>query len=280
MRATFILSQLLRNPGAAVGIAILALTVLAAVIAPIVYPEGPWAMVARPFLWPGADMAHPLGTDTLGRDIGAGILHGARISLLIGVVATASALFVGTIVGAFAGYHGGIVDIVLVRITETFQTIPPFVFAVVIVAVFRPSIQTEIAAIAAISWPTIARLARGEFIALKNREFVQASIMIGMMPTRIIFTQILQNALPPIIVTTSVMVAYAILVESALSFLGLGDPNVMSWGSMIGAGRGQLRTAWYMTAIPGFAIVLVVLALNLVAEGLNDILNPRLKAKG
>ena len=227
--------------------------------------------------WPGSEAAHPLGTDMLGRDILTGVFYGARVSLIIGTVATASALLIGTIVGAFAGYHGGLVDNILMRITEIFQTIPPFVFAVVIVAIFTPTIYTEILAIGTISWPTIARLARGEFIALRNREFVQAGIMIGMMPTRIIFTQVLPNALPPIIVTTSVMVAYAILIESALAFLGLGDPNLMSWGSMIGAGRAQLRSAWYLTAIPGIAIVLVVLALNLIAERLNDVLNPRLK---
>lgn len=273
-----VMRELLGKPGSAIGLCILALTLIAAIAAPVLYPEGPWAMNGPVYTWPGADAKHPLGTDMLGRDILAGILYGARVSLLLGFVATLSALVVGTVIGACAGYFGGVVDIVLRRITEIFQTVPPFVFAVVIVSVLQPSITTVIIAIATISWPTIARLARGEFIALRNREFVQASIMIGMKPMRIIFTQILPNALPPIIVTTSVMVAYAILVESALSFLGLGDPNVMSWGSMIGAGRGQIRGAWYLTAVPGFAIVLVVLALNMVAENLNDILNPQLKS--
>ena len=271
------LRRFFSNVGASAGTAILLLTVAAAIAAPILYPEGPWVMLGKPMQWPGSEAAHPLGTDMLGRDILTGVFYGARVSLIIGTVATASALLIGTIVGAFAGYHGGLVDNILMRITEIFQTIPPFVFAVVIVAIFTPTIYTEILAIGTISWPTIARLARGEFIALRNREFVQAGNMIGMMPTRIIFTQVLPNALPPIIVTTSVMVAYAILIESALAFLGLGDPNLMSWGSMIGAGRAQLRSAWYLTAIPGIAIVLVVLALNLIAERLNDVLNPRLK---
>ena len=274
-----VMRELLRKPGSAVGLFILAATAVAAVVAPIIYPDGPWAMGGNAYVWPGTNGTYPLGTDMLGRDILTGLLYGARVSLTVGGVATISALIVGSVIGAFAGYYGGVVDLILRRITEIFQTVPPFVFAVVIVSILQPSITTMTIAIATISWPTIARLARGEFIALRNREFVQASIMIGMMPARIIFTQILPNALPAIIVTTSVMVAYAILLESALSFLGLGDPNVMSWGSMIGAGRGQLRGAWYLAAVPGVAIVLVVLALNMIAENLNDILNPQLKPR-
>lgn len=208
--------------------------------------------------------------------IAAGIAHGARTSLLIGLLATVVAVFVGTIVGGLAGYHGGWVDDALMRLTEFFQTIPSFLFAIVLVAILTPSTKSIVIAIAAVAWPPIARLARGEFLAMRHREFVLASVCLGMDPFRVMFRQILPNCLSPIIVTGSLGVATAILIESALSFLGLGDPNVMSWGFMIGAGRSFLRTAWWVCTIPGAAIVLTVIAINLVGEGLNDALNPRL----
>jgi peptide/nickel transport system permease protein len=143
--------------------------------------------------------------------------------------------------------------------------------------VLSPSIGNVIAAIAIVSWPPLARLVRGEFLAMRNREFVQACVSLGMTDARIILRHILPNAISPIIVTGSLMVANAILIESSLSFLGLSDPNVMSWGFMIGAGRPVLRTAWWLCAIPGVAILLTVLSINLVGEGLNDALNPRLR---
>ena len=248
-----------------------------AMSAPYVFREDPFAMVTRPMQWPGENREYILGSDMLGRDILAGIFHGARVSLAIGGAATAAALGAGVLVGALAGYYGGLMDDVLMRTTEAFQTIPPFVFVIVVVVIARPSIRSIILAIALVSWPAVARLVRAEFIALRHREFVQGCRAVGMGDMRIIFRQILPNALAPIIVTASIMVATAILTESALAFLGLGDANVMSWGSMIGAGREMLRTEWYLTAIPGIAILLTVLALNLVGEGLNDALNPRLR---
>lgn len=248
-----------------------------AVSAPRVFTEDPFSMVTRPLQWPGETREYLLGSDMLGRDVLAGIFHGARVSLSIGAAATAAALTAGVLIGALAGYYGGAMDDLLMRTTEAFQTIPPFVFVVVVVVIARPSIRSIILAIALVSWPAVARLVRAEFLALRQREFVQACRAVGMSDLRIIFRQILPNALAPIIVTASIMVASAILTESALAFLGLGDPNVMSWGSMIGAGREMLRTEWYLTAIPGVAILLTVLALNLIGEGLNDALNPRLR---
>jgi peptide/nickel transport system permease protein len=259
------------------GLGLFALVTAMAVSAPYVFPEDPFTMVTRPLLWPGENRSYVLGSDMLGRDLLAGIFHGARVSLLIGAAATAAALTAGVIVGALAGYHGGAVDDLLMRTTEAFQTIPPFVFVIVVVVIARPSIRSTILAIALVSWPAVARLVRAEFLTLRQREFVQACRAVGMGDTRIIVRQIVPNALPPIIVTASIMVATAILTESGLAFLGLGDPNVMSWGSMIGAGREMLRTEWYLTAIPGLAILLTVLALNLIGDGLNDALNPRLR---
>ncbi|MDE0254876.1 MAG: ABC transporter permease [Rhodospirillaceae bacterium] len=267
-----------RNVLAVLAFGVLLVVAAMAVFADLLYPQGPWEMVTRPFLWPGDRSQHLLGSDMLGRDVMAGIVHGSRVSLLIGVVATAVAFIIGTLVGATAGYFRGWVDDVLMRFTEVFQTIPPFMFLIVLVAIFKPSVTTITLAIGIVSWPTLARLVRSEFLTLRERDFVQAGFVIGMSNTRIILTQILPNALPPVIVTSSVIVATAIINESALSFLGLGDPNLMSWGTMIGAGRQVLRNAWYLTALPGIAILLTVLALNIAGDGLNDALNPRLKS--
>jgi peptide/nickel transport system permease protein len=234
-------------------------------------------MIDRPILEPFGRRL--LGTDTLGRDLAAGLLHGARVSLMVGLVATAFATLVGVTVGALAGYYGGRVDDVLMRSTEFFLTIPSFMLAILLVAVFSPSLTTIIAAIAAVSWPSVARLTRAEFLTLREREFVLAFKAMGMRDLRIILAHILPNALPSIVVVASLMVATAILTESGLSFLGLGDPNQMTWGNMIGIGRSVLRRAWWMTAIPGVTILITVLAINLVGEGLNDALNPRLKVR-
>ncbi|WP_128971018.1 ABC transporter permease [Bradyrhizobium tropiciagri] len=268
--------RLRRNPSFVAGTVLLLVIIAAAVFAPVLYPGDPLSMVARPLLWPGQDLAYPLGTDSLGRDVAAGLMHGARISLLIGFVATTIGVTVGTVVGAVAGYRGGRIDDFLVRVIELFQTIPSFILLVVLVAIAQPSIATVTWAIGLVTWPTIARLVRAEFRVLREKEFVMAARSLGFSDTRIVVREILPNALPAIIVTTSVMVATAILMEAALSFLGLGDPNVVSWGSMIGSGRELIRTAWYLTALPGLVIVLTVLSLNLIGDGLTDVLNPRL----
>ncbi|BBK35141.1 ABC transporter permease [Allostella sp. ATCC 35155] len=268
-----------RNKGAVAGLVVLALILLVAALGPLAWPGSPWDMAGVPFQ-PPFSAEHPLGTDTLGRDVATGIVHGARVSLLIGFVATLAALGVGVVVGAVAGYFGGRVDDVAMRLTEFFQTIPSFVFAVVLVAIFTPGIGSIVAAIATVSWPAVARLVRGEFLTLRTREFVQASVVLGRSARHIIFVEILPNAISPIIVSGSLMVATAILVESSLSFLGLGDPNMMSWGYMIGASRSVVRLAWWCSFFPGLAILLTVLALNLVGEGLSDALNPRLSREG
>jgi len=264
-----------RNRGAIAGLVILALVFLLALSAPLLFPFSPWDMQGAPFMPPG-EMGFLLGSDSLGRDVAAGIAYGAPVSLIIGAVSTAVALIIGVSLGAFAGYAGGAVDDAMMRFTEFFQTIPSFVLAIVLVAIFKPSLASIVVAIAVVSWPPVARVVRAEFLSLRNREFVQAAEVLGRSRLVIIFREILPNALSPIIVLASLMVASAILLESALSFLGLGDPNRMSWGFMIGAGRSVIRMAWWMSVFPGLAIFLTVLALNLVGEGLNDALNPRI----
>jgi peptide/nickel transport system permease protein len=265
-----------RNRGALIGAALLLILVAVALLGPMLYPTDPWRMVQRPFMAPLEIDGFLLGTDTLGRDITAGIIHGARVSLLIGLVSTAVALLIGVPLGAIAGYFGGLVDDAAMRFTEIFQTIPSFALAIVLVAILQPSLSSIVLAIGIVSWPPVARLVRGEVLSLRTREYVQAAITVGQSTSRIIFTQVLPNALAPIIVMASLMVATAILLESSLSFLGLGDPNLMTWGYMVGAGRTRLIDAWWISFFPGLAIFLTVLALNLVGEGLNDALNPRL----
>lgn len=268
-----------RNSGAVIGLVVLLAVAIVALGAPWLAGNDPWAMLAQPFLAPGTASGPWLGTDALGRDVAAGLIHGARVSLLIGVVATAVSLAVGVTVGALAGYHGGWVDAALMRFTELFQAVPGFALAVVVVAIFQPSVYSIVGAIAVISWPPVARLVRSEFLSLRQREFVQAALLAGQSTRKIMFTQILPNAVSPIIVMGSLMIASAILLESGLSFLGLGDPNLMSWGYMVGAARTALRQAWWIAVFPGLAIALTVLALNLVGEGLNDGLNTRLDGR-
>jgi peptide/nickel transport system permease protein len=267
-----------RNKSAVFGLAVIIIVIIMAATANFLYPFDPFRLAGKPLSGPGLN-GFWLGSDSLGRDVAAGIVHGAKTSLLIGLIATLVAIFIGIVFGAFAGYYGGRLDDILMRITEIFQTIPSFIFAILLVAIMKPSIVSIVIAIAVVSWPGVARLVRGEFLALKNREFVQACHTLGMNDLRIMLREILPNCMSPIIVIGSLMVATAILIESGLAFLGLGDPNIMSWGFQIGAGRTMLRSAWWVCTFPGVAILITVLAINLVGEGLNDALNPRLRER-
>src|SRR5690554_4629627 len=233
-------SRFSRNKGALIGVAILIAIVAAAILAPLLYAQSPWRMVARPLIPPLSNPDFILGTDTLGRDVTAALIHGARVSLLIGLIATTVSLCIGVPIGAAAGYFGGVIDDLLMRFTEFFQTIPGFALAIVIVAILEPSIFSIVSAIALVSWPPVARLVRGEVLSLRTREYVQAAVVIGQPTHRIIVSQVLPNTLGPITVMASLMVATSILLESSLSFLGLGDPNLMSWGFLVGAGRVRL----------------------------------------
>ncbi len=273
------LRRFLRHPSGLAGAVILFMVLAMALLAGVIYPDGPWRMVARPMLWPGQNPSYIFGTDGMGRDILAGIMHGSRVSILVGMSAALAAVFVGSLVGALAGFYGGRVDDVLMRVTDAVQTIPSFLAAIVIVGIIGPSLTTIVVSISVVSWPMVARLVRAEFMRLRGQDFVLACRIMGMADTRIMFTQILPNCLSPIVVAASVLVATAIIVEAGLSFLGLGDPNMMSWGAIIGAGRSAMRTAWYITVVPSAAVVVTVLALNLIGDALNDVLNPRLRVR-
>ncbi|MDR6677556.1 ABC transporter permease [Pseudomonas oryzihabitans] len=268
---------LLRSPTALTGGLLLLLVLLVAVSANWLFPHDPLDMVGMPLLWPGEDPAFPLGTDSLGRDVAAGLAHGARTSLLIALLATALSVGLGVLVGALAGYHGGWLGDALQRLTEVFQTVPSFLLVVVIVAIGTPTVGIIALAIGLASWPTVARIVRAEFRSLKSADFVLAARSQGFASGTIILREMLPNVLAAVVVTTSILIAQAILVEAGLAFLGMSDPNSASWGGMIGSGREQIASAWYLTALPGQAIVTVGLAFNLLGDGLNDALNPRLR---
>ncbi len=269
------LRAFLRNPTFVAGVAILGFFVFIALFADVLFSDDPMAMMSSPLVWPGEDMQFPLGTDQLGRDVLSMLAHGARASLLVGISSAAIGLAIGMVVGAAAGFFGGWVDTVSMRLVELFQTTPTFLLVIVIVSISAPSITTIVVAIGISSWPTVARLVRAQFRSLRESDFVMAARSLGYSRLRIIVQEILPNALPPVIVAASVMIANAILTEAGLSFLNMRDPNIVSWGGMIGDGREQLRNAWFLTALPGAAIAMAVLSLNLVGDGLNEILNPR-----
>jgi peptide/nickel transport system permease protein len=268
------LRHFISRPATLAGLVVFFLIVVIALGAPLIFSRGPFSIVGMPLLPPGAP-GLLAGSDVLGRDMAVGLAYGARISLLVGITSTICSVGIGVLLGAIAGYYGGVIDDLLMRITEFFQIIPSFVLLMVLVAFLQPSLTSTVIGIALVTWPQVARVVRGEFLSLKAREFVQAARVLGMRDGAIIFTQILPNALPPIVVIGSMMVGNAILTESALAFLGLGDPNLLSWGSMIGGSRSAMWVAWWTTVLPGACIMITVLALNFIGDGLNDALNPR-----
>jgi peptide/nickel transport system permease protein len=259
------------------GAGILIVVVLMAIFASTVRPGDPQAIVAAPLLPPFTNISWPLGTDRLGRDILSGILYGARVTLIIATVATMVTVSLGTIMGTVAGFMGKRIDEIVMRFAEAFQAVPGFILVLALVAVLGSSILSTIIGIAASSWAGLARVVRAEILSLREREFVAADRAIGMRPFDIAFREVLPNALPAVFSMTSVIIASAILIEAALSFLGLGDPNYISWGKMVAEGRTVLRSAPYLSIIPGIAIVLVVLAVNLVGEGVIETISPRKK---
>lgn len=243
-----------------------------ALFAGILAPGDPMMAVDRPFLWPGQESGRLLGTDAIGRDVLAQLVRGARVSLLVGFGATVGASALGVLAGMVAGYFGGKTDGMLTVAIDVSQVLPGFLLLIVLMEVMKPTLPHVIVAIAAVSWPMIARVARTEFRALKVRDFVTAARSLGYGPIRIMVVEILPNALPALIAVMSTMVASSILMEAGLSFLGLNDPNVISWGSMIGMGQAFLRSAWYLCAVPGCAIMITVMAFNFLGDGLSRML--------
>ena len=272
------LRMFVRNPSAIVGIAILLVVLAVSIAGPWFYPADPFEIRAAPLTPPFTEEAW-LGTDYLGRDVLTTLIYGGRATLLVGAVAALLSVAIGITLGAFAGYYGGRVDAVLMRITEFFQVLPALLFAMVVVTLFSPSLVTVTIAIGIVSWTGTARLTRAEFLKVRGLEFVRAERAIGARNARIIWAVILPNALPPLIVSATLAVGAAILFEAGLSFLGLGDPNQMSWGLMIGSSRQYVLSCWWAVAFPGAAIFITVLAVSLIGDGLNDALNPKLRER-
>jgi peptide/nickel transport system permease protein len=268
----------MRNPSAIAGLVLLGFVLLVAI-------AGPWVMGADPFEIRAAPLTAPfseeaiLGTDYLGRDVLTTLVYGGRATLLVGAIAAILSVSIGITLGAMAGYYGGRVDAVLMRITEFFQVLPALLFAMVVVTLFSPSLITITLAIGLVSWTGTARLTRAEFMKYRNLEFVRAERSIGASHARIIWQVILPNALPPLIVSATLAIGAAILFEAGLSFLGLGDPNQMSWGLMIGSNRQYIFSGWWAVAFPGAAIFVTVLGVSLIGDGLNDSLNPKLRER-
>jgi peptide/nickel transport system permease protein len=264
------------NKAAMLGLVLLAIVIVTMLVGPTLYPVGPFDLAGKPFTPPFVDANLPLGSDYLGRDLLAGMVVGGRATLLVGLAAASITVTIGLTVGALAGYFGGWIDEVLSRFTEIFQVMPSLLFAMVLMTLFDPSLLTAIIAIGMVTWTSTARLARAEFMRLRKLEYVSAARAMGAGPLRLMLKEILPNAAPPLIVSATLIIGVAILFEAGLSFLGLSDPNVMSWGLMIGANRKYMLDAWWAVTFPGFAIFLTVLAVSLVGDGLNDALNPKL----
>lgn len=266
-----------RSPAAMIGLFLIVIVAAVTLIGPMLYAVDPFEIVWGPLTPPGAEAIAPLGTDNMGRDILAGLISGGRATLAVGFAAALITMVLGIVIGALAGYYGGWVDDLLMRVTEFFQVLPPLLFAMVIVTLFQPTLHNVALAIGLVSWPQTARLTRSEFQRIRGLEYVSAMRAIGARDRNIIWRVILPNALAPLIVSATLTIGMAILFEAGLSFLGLSDPNVMSWGLMIGSGRQYLLDAWWVVTMPGAMIFFTVLGVSLVGDGLNDAFNPRLR---
>jgi peptide/nickel transport system permease protein len=263
------------NRAALLGLILWTFVMVVAFIGPLLYPLNPFDMAGAPMTPPGREF--PLGTDYLGRDVLAGIVQGARVTLFIGFSATAFTVIIGILIGVFAGFYGKWVETALMRVTEFFQVLPALLLSMALIALFSPSLGTIIIGIGIVNWPPVARLARAEFLRVKGLEFVMAERAIGAQNRRIMWRIILPNSLPPLIVASTLSIASAILFEASLSFLGLGDPNMFSWGYMIGASRDYIWDTWWVVTFSGLAIFFTVLSISLIGDGLNDALNPKLR---
>jgi peptide/nickel transport system permease protein len=268
-----------RNKPALVGIGVIVVLYLIALLAPVIAPYDPIAqkdIATTSYLHPSA--MHWFGTDKFGRDVLSRMIYGSRISLSIGFIATAISITIGTLVGAIAGYFGGKIDAILMRFTDMVLAFPRLVLLIMIVALFSPSIAVIIIVLGLTQWPGTTRIVRGDVLSLREREFIQAARSLGFSKARIILRHLIPNVLAPVIVTATLGIGNTIVLEAGLSFLGMGvQPPTPTWGSMVADGRDNLIGAWWVATFPGLVIVLVVLAFNLVGDGLRDALDPRLR---
>jgi peptide/nickel transport system permease protein len=266
------------NKLALIGLVLLVAAVLVALTADLIAPQDPIAQdLNRRLEGPSADYA--LGTDQYGRDLLSRIIHGTQISLMVGFVSITVATFFGVLLGGIAGYVGGIVDDLIMRIMDVFLAFPALILAIGILAVLGPSVFNVIVVIAVVSIPQLARVTRSAVLTQKEEEYVQAAIVIGLPSSILLFKHILLNCMAPIIVQSTLLVAFAILTETALSFLGLGvRPPTPTWGTILFEGKDYILLGiWWMSLFPGIAIILTMLGLNFVGDGLRDALDPRMR---
>ncbi|WP_456433661.1 ABC transporter permease [Thermosulfuriphilus sp.] len=270
-----LLSRVILNPLGFAGLFIVGILFLVAVLSPLIAPYDPLAIDTKAILQPPSK-THPLGTDTLGRDVLSRMIYGARISLLVGIVSVGISTAIGILLGAISGYYGGLVDQIIMRFVDIMLCFPTIFLIIAVIAFLEPSIWNIMIVIGATGWMGIARLVRAEFLSLKEREFVLAARAIGATNNRIIFRHILPNALPPVLVSATLGVGLAILTESALSFLGIGvQPPTPSWGNMLTEGKDNLEIAWWLSVFPGLAILVTVLGYNLLGEAIQEAIDPR-----
>jgi peptide/nickel transport system permease protein len=269
------LHYLMKNKLAVIGGILVLLVFILSIFAPLVAPYNPSTIDIKNILM-GPNSAHPLGTDDLGRDVLSRMLWGGRISLEVGFVAVGIATIIGVFLGSLAGFYGGWVDSTIMRSVDIMLSIPTIFLVLAVIAILEPSIINIMVVIGLTSWMEPARLIRAEFISLKEREFVIAARAIGANDSRIIVKHVLPNGISPILVSATMGVGGAILIESALSFLGLGvQPPTPSWGSLLSSGKDNIEIAWWLSAFPGLAILVTVLGYNLLGEGIRDALDPR-----
>ncbi len=267
--------HLMKNKFAVTGGVLVLLVFVLSIFAPLVAPYSPSTIDIKNILVEPS-FSHPLGTDELGRDVLSRMLWGGRISLEVGFVAVGIATIIGIILGAIAGYYGGHVDGIIMRAVDIMLSIPTIFLVLAVIAILEPSIVNIMIVIGLTSWMEPARLIRAEFISLKEREFVIAAQAMGAVDARIIIKHILPNGLSPILVSATMGIGGAVLIESALSFLGLGvQPPTPSWGSLLSSGKDNIEIAWWLSAFPGLAILITVLGYNLLGEGIRDALDPR-----
>ena len=257
--------------------AYLVLVVLVAIVAELVPGLDPHDISDKVMAAPS--LANPLGTDDLGRDMLLGIVFGIKVSLTVGICAAIGATVFGVLVGAIAGYYGGWLDLVVMRVSEVFQVVPTFILAAFIIALSGPGLSRVVIVIALLSWPQVARLMRGEVLRVKQLEFVDAVRCLGVKESTILVTEVIPNAIAPVLAAATLIVGHAILLEAALGFFGLSSADIVSWGRMLNAGQRFLFNAWWLSFFPGMAIFITVLAFNLLGDAIGSALNPKTARK-
>ena len=266
--------QFRKNRAAEISLYLIVVFIVTAVLAEAFSPYDPFTLGDDTLLGPSA--GHWMGTDDLGRDTLSRVIYGARVPLLVGFLATTTSMLLGILIGSFSGYFGGRTDVILMRATEYVLVVPRFFLALLVVAMLGTGVMKIVLVIGLLGWPEVARVVRAQFLTLREREFVLAARAIGASHIKVIFGEILPNAIPPAVVVASILVARAILLEAGLSFLGLGDPNLISWGSLLSEAQERIGASVWLAVFPGTALSLLVLCVNLFGDGINDVLNPKL----